>query len=227
MNSRSRQVVYVDKFVTFTFGVITWLTTAACADLLITIGRGYSPIEARVTRLTRSTFAVIYYLRKNRISEYDETNSCVSSSAARPAHRRYRVIDSLLRNLVQTNGITTIVAIINACVFASLPFEGWHAIPTLVLLKFYFNSLLVSRSSSSSPPNLRSLTNSELSVGKHVGDERAEAFHHAPFSGGERPPGKPSPRREQEVLLFEQISEVPHLVGPRSYLAHAPPSRHS
>lgn len=70
----------------------------------------------------------MYYLKQSQ-SHFVTTNN---------------IIDTLVSNVVSTNGVTAIVAIVDTILFAASS-TSWHVLPQLCLVKLYFNSLLVSR----------------------------------------------------------------------------------
>ena len=56
-----------------------------------------------------------------------------------------RIIDTLLRNIISTGALTTLLAIVNAGVFTAIPEKGFYVPLNIILLNLYFNSLLVTR----------------------------------------------------------------------------------
>lgn len=56
-------------------------------------------------------------------------------------------MSKILRNTIETNGLTLCIAILDALLFALFPQASWHVIPNLALVKLYFNSVLVSLNS--------------------------------------------------------------------------------
>lgn len=60
--------------------------------------------------------------------------------------RRHSVLNKIIQLTIETNGLTAVVAVIDAVLFATLT-TSMHVIPNLCLIKLYFNSLLVSRKS--------------------------------------------------------------------------------
>ncbi|KDE06333.1 hypothetical protein MVLG_03371 [Microbotryum lychnidis-dioicae p1A1 Lamole] len=99
------------RFHEFTYGVETWLFSAACADILITI------------------FLVYYLRRASSTIEYSKTHT---------------VIARIIRRTIETNALTMLVAVTDAILFSTGPGLAWHVIPNFLLVKLYFNSLLVS-----------------------------------------------------------------------------------
>lgn len=66
-----------------------------------------------------------------------------------PAHRdssRRSVLNKIIQLTIETNGVTAVVAVIDAFLFG-LSSSSLHVIPNLALVKLYFNALLVSRES--------------------------------------------------------------------------------
>jgi len=76
------------------------------------------------------TGSMVYFLRRN-LSETQKIHS---------------VIDAIIRNTVETNGITMAVCLIATFVFSFGP-GTWHVLPQILLQKLYFNSFLVSLNS--------------------------------------------------------------------------------
>ncbi|KAI5481306.1 hypothetical protein MNV49_004928 [Pseudohyphozyma bogoriensis] len=60
--------------------------------------------------------------------------------------RSNTVLDHIIRNTIENNGLSLVVALINAVLFATLS-TSWHVAANLTLTKLYFNSLLVSLNS--------------------------------------------------------------------------------
>ncbi|KAM0789933.1 hypothetical protein ACM66B_006773 [Microbotryomycetes sp. NB124-2] len=102
-----------DRFGEWTYGVGTWLLTAAAADVVITA-------------------SLIFYLRRAVDKDHGRINT---------------LVDRILRNTIETNGLTMMIAIIDAILFLQNPHAGWHVIPNFLLVKTYFNSVLVSLNS--------------------------------------------------------------------------------
>ncbi|SCZ98036.1 BZ3500_MvSof-1268-A1-R1_Chr3-3g06534 [Microbotryum saponariae] len=99
------------RFHEFTYGVATWLVSAACADILITI-------------------SLVYYLhRASSTIEYSKMHT---------------VVERIIRRTIETNALTMLVAVTDAILFSTCPGLAWHVIPNFLLVKLYFNSLLVS-----------------------------------------------------------------------------------
>ncbi|ORY62733.1 hypothetical protein BCR35DRAFT_195059 [Leucosporidium creatinivorum] len=73
------------------------------------------------------TASLVYYLKQSQ-SHFVTTNN---------------IIDTLVENVVSTNGVTAVVAIVDTILFAASS-TSWHVLPQLCLIKLYFNSLLVS-----------------------------------------------------------------------------------
>lgn len=99
-------------------------------------------IEFRRAGLASAAFAdvlitasLVYYLKQSR-SHFVTTNN---------------IIDTLVNNVVSTNGVTAVVAIVDTILFAASS-TSWHVLPQLTLVKLYFLSLLVSRKCSCSIP---------------------------------------------------------------------------
>lgn len=109
---------------------MTWLVAAALADVIITVARESFSLVSLRSRFLTLVFTVVYYLRNAKKSDYAATNS---------------IIDKLLRNIISTNGLTTVLAIVNAGVFAAIPEKGFYVPLNIILLNLYFNSLLVTR----------------------------------------------------------------------------------
>ncbi|KAK4054032.1 hypothetical protein OIO90_003677 [Microbotryomycetes sp. JL221] len=93
------------------------------------------------------TASLVYYLRKAVDSNHGRINS---------------VVDRILRNTIETNGLTMIIAVVDAILFLEAPQEGWHVIPNFALIKLYFNSLLVSLNSRPSLSAMRATEGNSL-----------------------------------------------------------------
>ncbi|KAM0749903.1 hypothetical protein T439DRAFT_381452 [Meredithblackwellia eburnea MCA 4105] len=119
--------------------------------------------------ITSSMFWALREARSQNGSEFQRTSS---------------LIDTIIRNTIETNGLTTLFAIIDAILFGASS-QAWHVIPNLCLVKLYYNSLLVSLNSrpklaakliqnniahAGSLPEIR-----RLSVGSPIA--RPETFH--------------------------------------------------
>lgn len=78
------------------------------------------------------TASMVYYLKSALNSDYVHTSS---------------LVQKILRNVIETNGLTAAAALTNMVLFLVQSNKLWHVIPQLALIKLYFNSVLVSLNS--------------------------------------------------------------------------------
>ncbi|GAA6015962.1 hypothetical protein JCM10207_006821 [Rhodosporidiobolus poonsookiae] len=78
------------------------------------------------------TASLVWYLRKASSGDYQRSSS---------------IVQRIIRNTVETNGLTCLFAIVDAILFIAIPSASWHVIPNLSLVKLYFNGALVSLNS--------------------------------------------------------------------------------
>ncbi|SCV74792.1 BQ2448_7821 [Microbotryum intermedium] len=76
------------------------------------------------------TVSLIYYLRRaSNANEFSKTHT---------------IVTRIIRRTIETNALTMLVAVADAILFIIDPGLAWHVIPNFLLVKLYFNSLLVS-----------------------------------------------------------------------------------